>query len=251
MTGRLFSGDIKFDRKTEAWASQGFSDPINVTSLQISPGETDDINRVSRKNDTYGQNLDSVQLPSSGSTVTIVFDDVDPEQLALALLGDVPTAAVVAGDSVTDESITAIHDKWVSLANRNVDTGTVVVTSDPAGTTYVLGTDCELDLFNGQVKVLSTGAIADSAALLVSYDYGARTSTAVKQGQVTSIRLGLVGHMIDKASGSEGQLTLPRCNVTPSEAIDFMSAEFISVTLSGPIITPDGSDTGFTFEEDA
>jgi len=48
--------------------------------------------------------------------------------------------------AVTDEVETAgAEDTWYALANANIVPGTVVVTSNPAGTTYVEGTDFVID----------------------------------------------------------------------------------------------------------
>src|ERR1700722_16576822 len=50
----------------------------------------------------------------------------------------------------------------------------VVVTTDPAATTYVSGTDYTVDLVNGVVKIVSNGSgghIASGHTVLVSFDY--------------------------------------------------------------------------------
>jgi len=78
-----------------------------------------------------------------------------------------------ATGTATDESITSSDDTWVALAGARIDFGTVVVTTDPAGTTYDEGDDYVIDYVEGRIRTLSGGAIADAAALLVDYTYKA------------------------------------------------------------------------------
>jgi hypothetical protein len=87
--------------------------------------------------------------------------------------------------SVTDESITSDEGAWVSLANAHVEPGTVVVTSDPAGTTYTEGSDYVIDYANGRLWTLANGTIGDSTALLVDYDY-----EAIRKGEMQPIERG-------------------------------------------------------------
>jgi hypothetical protein len=87
--------------------------------------------------------------------------------------------------TVTDESITSDDDTWVDLDKAHLTPGTVVLTSDPAGTTYVEGTDYVVDYFGGRVMTLSGGAINDAAALLIDYGY-----TALRKGEMQPIERG-------------------------------------------------------------
>lgn len=76
-----------------------------------------------------------------------------------------------AQPSVTDESVTSGEGAWVDLANARLQAGTVVVTSDPAGTTYTEYTDYLVDYANGKLYTLASGSIGDATALLVDYTY--------------------------------------------------------------------------------
>jgi len=87
--------------------------------------------------------------------------------------------------TVTDEAVTADTGVWVALAQKRMTPGTVVVTTSPAGTTYVEGTDYVIDYELGQFMALSGGAIADAAALLADYQY-----TAIRKGEMATIERG-------------------------------------------------------------
>jgi hypothetical protein len=84
--------------------------------------------------------------------------------------------------SVTDEVVTGgAEGVWYDLANKRLTPGTVTVTSNPAGTTYVEGTDYVVDYANGKIMFLAAGSI-DTNDVLVDYQY-----TAIRKGENTEI----------------------------------------------------------------
>ncbi|MCP4424274.1 MAG: hypothetical protein GY803_07285, partial [Chloroflexi bacterium] len=87
--------------------------------------------------------------------------------------------------TVTDESFTSDHDEWVGLAQNRINYAGVVVTSDPAGTTYDFGDDYVIDYELGRIKVLSTGAMADATGFLIDYTY-----KAIRKGEMAAIERG-------------------------------------------------------------
>ncbi len=87
--------------------------------------------------------------------------------------------------TVTDEAVTSDEGAWVDLDYKRVTPGTVVVTSSPAGTTYVEGTDYVIDYANGKLFTITAangGSIGDATALLVDYGY-----TAIRKGEMATI----------------------------------------------------------------
>jgi hypothetical protein len=75
--------------------------------------------------------------------------------------------------SITDEVETAgVEGTTYALAHPNIIPGTVVVTSNPAGTTYVEGVDFVIDYELGTITPISAGAI-DANDMLVDYTYHA------------------------------------------------------------------------------
>ncbi len=73
----------------------------------------------------------------------------------------------------------------VVLGHENVSK--VVVTSSPAGTTYVEGTDYVVDYQAGLVMRASDGAIAAGAQILISYSWGAPTRSVA--GRIANLDL--------------------------------------------------------------
>lgn len=75
--------------------------------------------------------------------------------------------------AVTDEvEAGGAEGTWYDLANKNITPGTVVVTSNPAGTTYVEGTDYIINYEEGKILFLEAGSIGAND-VLVDYSYNA------------------------------------------------------------------------------
>lgn len=100
-------------------------------------------------------------------SVAMVLESINKENLALALYG---TEAIITGTSVSDEEIIAQFDKWTRLDNIKVS---AVIVGDDAipTTTYVLGTDYELNAESGSILVLSTGSITDLDIIFIDYTF--------------------------------------------------------------------------------
>lgn len=86
--------------------------------------------------------------------------------------------------TITDETFTADHDTWVSLAHKRVRSGLVV---ELGGTSTVKAeyTDYVVDYASGRVMILSTGTISDSADLDITYTYD-----SVREGEGQAIQRG-------------------------------------------------------------
>ena len=59
----------------------------------------------------------------------------------------------------------------------------VTVTSDPTGTTYTLGTDYSVDVANGTIARIASGAIPQGATVLVAYSYAERVIALASGGR--------------------------------------------------------------------
>lgn len=162
-------------------------------------------------------------------TISLILHDYSAENLAIALFGT--SSAVVAG-AIVAESITAraTLDTLVKTANM-IDTSVApVVTSDPAGTTYVEGTDYTVSAAG--ITVLSTGSISASDPLLVSY-----TSKGVDVIQAltnSSQEYELIFDGLNEAqSGEPTVITVHRAKFGPTEDVSAISDDFGALTISG------------------
>lgn len=84
--------------------------------------------------------------------------------------------------TITDEVVTAgAEDTTYSLAHPRVVPGTVVVTSNPAGTSYAEGVDYVIDYELGKIRPIAAGSIGAND-VLVDYQYN-----AIRQGEDAEI----------------------------------------------------------------
>lgn len=91
------------------------------------------------------------------------------------------------GATITDEVVTGgEEDVWYALAHGRVTPDTVTVTSNPAGTTYVEGTDYIIDYAAGRIKFLTAGSIGAND-VLVDYEY-----TNLRNGEMQPIQRGKI-----------------------------------------------------------
>lgn len=91
------------------------------------------------------------------------------------------TTAPVTGESHTFGGTPAT----VQLAHGNVQGSSIVLTSNPAGTTYVQGTDYLADTRTGLVTRMTGSAIGPTAAVLASYSYYSGTPYTIVRDYVT------------------------------------------------------------------
>lgn len=84
-------------------------------------------------------------------------------------------------DVVDEVEAGGAEEVWYDLAHKNIMPGTAIVTSNPAGTTYVEGTDFVLDYELGKIRHLAAGAVGAND-VLVTYTYH-----AIRQGENAEI----------------------------------------------------------------
>jgi len=83
---------------------------------------------------------------------------------------------------ITDEvEVAGAEEVWYNLSHGRITPGSVTVTSNPAGTTYVEGTDYVLNYADGKIKALSAGSIGAND-VLVDYSY-----SSIRNGEMQPI----------------------------------------------------------------
>ena len=117
MSGFLGSGDLYMDRLADDGSSNGFILAGNSTQFAIEE-ETETKERISTGRDTYGQALDTASIKKPAK-ISITLDEINKENLAMALLGEV---ADLSQGSGTDEVETVIAKagKFIQLAKSNL-----------------------------------------------------------------------------------------------------------------------------------
>lgn len=129
--------------------------------------------------------LTTADLPLPYSVARAIIEEVGPDLVASGLF-DVGTITssptklfyeVTVPDSdgidgtATNEVVTGgAEGSWYNLTKGRLAPDSVTVTSNPAGTTYVEGTDYVIDYSAGRIMFLTPGAIGAND-VLVTYDY--------------------------------------------------------------------------------
>ena len=230
MAGFLGKGEVYIDRDL-----QGEYLPIgNATRLAIGETEAEIKERISRRLATFGQALDRVAIPRPAK-IEIILDEIDAKNLAVALRGLVED--VTDSGSVTDEAVTAKHDKYIKLAHDGIDEATVVVTNDDGSVTYTRDQDYVIRPSVGLLMALSTGAIADGQALLVDYQYN-ETCKKIIGSRRAEIEGALILEGENQANGQPCRVYVYKARLMPTTEVDFLAEEFTSITLEGTLLTP-------------
>ena len=168
--------------------------------------------------------------------VSLVAVDFSDENLSMATYGTKTAVAAiaVAAESVSAPADIADGDRLMELANVLDLAVAPVVTSDPAGTTYVEGTDYSFN--SAGIVILAAGAITASLSLLVSYTKKAvgvietLTSTAAER------RLVFVG-LNEAQSGAPMVITLYRAKFGPAAELSVIGDDFGSIAIAGDVLS--------------
>lgn len=171
----------------------------------------------------------SVDRDIESGEITLRMREGTPENLALGWFAT--QTAVVAG-SVVDAPYTAQKGQLIYVGHTDISN--VEVTSDPAGTTYTLGTD--YTFIESGAFIVPGGTIADDAEVLVSFDYGAQD---VLDGLTTT---GKTWELLASAEnkvqgGAPSVLFIPRVRFGPSQGFEIQgAAEHGSIQVTGEIL---------------
>jgi hypothetical protein len=243
----LLAGDVFIDRKDSAGNSVGILGPINSDEISITQ-EVEPMTQTSYMRDTFGQTRKSVNMPQP-STINIHLMDQPADLLALAFLGDV-SAINESSAGVSAESVTAILDRWVSLANKRINATLPAdaVQDSTDTTTYVEGTDYEMNYELGMIRALSTGSIGDGDVLHIDYDKAAATGKKISAGTQSQIDCRILIDGINKATGEKVHTEVFEVALRPDGDIPIKAAEFITTSLTGEMVTPSGQTSPFVMD---
>lgn len=239
----LGSGDLYFDRLTDAGVPQGAKIEGSCTQFALNP-ESEIKEQTGRGRDNYGQVIAAATLPGK-TNIKVTLNQLDAQNLAVAFLGDVVEGGQEAGSIAAGAPavVTARHDRYVEIGKEVLSN--VVVKDATDTTTYVAGTDYILHARLGMIKVLSTGAIANGATLHVSGDYGAAGWQKIRGGRSPIIRARLVLDGKNYVNGRNCKVLVKNARLKPSTEVDFLSEDFLPLELEGVCEIPEGEDEAF------
>lgn len=228
--------------RVDRWVSgakAGYMDAFNVTELTITQPDPETKTRTSYMVESYGQALGAVSIPKPAE-IEFKTDSLPAPYLSMALLGTPATYTQTVAAAV-EGTFTAIHDKWVPLARCELTAFAI------AGKT--LGTDYEVHLAAGLVKVLSTGTIVDASTVTYTHSAPARSGSKIVAGTASLIQLTLHGSGINADTGKRCGLLIHKANVSPSGGLSFIGTDYMSVAFKGTLVKPDDQAGPYEYYE--
>ena len=198
----------------------------NISVLKLTP----QTNVIANKDYTTRSGGDACQLTEITSLdVEMTINCAKTDVLKLAWLADGAENNVAAG-TVTDESL------WVTGVEeylgfvRIPDVGSLVVTDNTGGTTFVLGTDYEL---KGTMLYIPVGStIPAGSEILVDYTYAEQTQLDLLKQASKEIEIYFDGiNLNNDAEKLVGNIF--KVKLAPLESFDFISDEFTEISLKG------------------
>lgn len=213
--------------------------PIEASASVFSYEAGELIEVKSKRRDRYNQVIHSEQQPGT-SSLALTLVAVPPAIVARVFYGEAAEVSVT-GAAVTNEAITFSADELSQpLAHDRIDDDPAPVVTNTAGdTTYVAGTDYEIDLRLGRIRRLSTGAITATQTVHVDYTYLSYTLTSIRGGVQPQQNFYLLGDMKNRPDGKDMRLEVYQANLATDGEIDLFGSEPITVTIAGPLITPE------------
>lgn len=241
-TGLLLAGDLYMDRLAADGTSQGFLQVANATQMALQQQvEFQDLS--SRRRDTYGQLLASVPVPQPGE-VSLSLNEINRDNLALALLGDVVNVDQ-ASETFTALAITLKGTNWTEIGHRNIASGLTVTHNT---TTLVEGTDYEINYRLGLIRALKGGSLSGGESLELDGGTNALTGSRISGAVQPSVKAKLKLDGKNLANDRPVLVTVDEAILRPTEAVDFLSDEFVSVPMTGRMRTLAGKSAPYTVE---
>lgn len=241
--GFIGAGDVYIAPIDSTGARLKMVDIGNTTKLAIKPA-SDIKEQKSKKRDSYGQVLETAALQQPAE-LSVTLETVNRDGLRYAFMG---TDAAYAQTSATvvDEVTTAVLDGWVKIAKEEISS--FVLKNSGGTTTYVLGTDYDLNTRLGMYRAKTGGGITDAQSLKASYTAAAFTGAAIRGNTQPQIRAYLLLDGQNMVDNSIGVLEVWEVVLTPSSEFDWFKDDFNTIELSGKLKTPVGKSEPFVYK---
>lgn len=228
----LGRGKIYFDRKNTNGTYVGERFLGNCTTLETT---VSDEKREKYESTTPASGLMKRTNIRRTIELSIVLDEFNKENMALALMGD-NSFYTQNNTAVTAEAHNAVtQGTWVKMTFLSISS--VVVKNDAGSpTTYTVTTDYVVDATTGRIYIVPGGAIADGTNLRVDYAKATVTTAlpSVRIGVATKIE-GLIRFVGDPAEGPAWMYELWSVDLGPDGSLSLIGDDFGEFTLKGTL----------------
>lgn len=212
--------------------------PVEASANVFTYEAGDTVDVRSKRVDRYNQVLYSEAEPGT-SSLSLTLVAVPPALLARVFYGEAADVTV-SGGSVIDEEVTftALAPAQALAHDYLSASPAPVVTNSAGGTTYVAGTDYAIDLRLGRIIRLADGSIGAADTVKVSYTHNTYQLTRIRGGVKPQESFYILGDYKNRPDLARMRLEVFQANLSTDGDVDLFSSEPITVTLTGPLITP-------------
>lgn len=234
----LGAGSVRldyYDPSLGAW--QGLGDLLEADKFEVTP-DSENKEKTSKSRAAYGQAIASVVIPKP-TKIAITLSGMSVQGLAMQFQG-VRTAWSQGAAALADEPLVAKLDKWIKLSKRNLSDVGLTVKNTGSTVTYALGTDYEVNYFTGEIKPLSTGAIAADEALKVSGSALAIAGDTIRGGVQPQVRARAIWEGVNMVDGQQIEVECWEAVLSSSNGFDFLADDFNGIELAGTLVVPAG-----------
>jgi len=236
--GMILGGDLYFDFLSAAGVSTGFELVGNATKL-VPKVETETIDAKLNGKLTLGQTGKSYTRISD-ATISFSMNIYDPKIVAAYFMGS--AVDITAASGAYTATITGILDKWVDLGHLDLTTCTVKDATDT--TTYVAGTDYEVNTGLGMIKVIS--AAIDGDELHISGNKAAQSGVKITGATSPIINVGLYLDGRNYVEGTDVKLRVWQAQIRAEGDFDLLAqGGFPELSFAGKMLTPAGKTSPF------
>lgn len=220
-----------------------YFDPANFTSFEITPPKQNKERVLSQIEGEVGNVLSTVFRPTDPATFKGVINTFDQTLGAIILGADVEDITQ-ATDTIVDEAVTTVLNRWVPLAKQHIsETG---FTLETPGTPDVLidSSKYVVDYVNGMIKAIHADAVGDKEASYTTLDM---TGVKFKAGMAKTTKLRIVGTCTEKATGARGRIVIHRLTCTSDQAVNWSELKHMDGTLTGDLEVPADKTSAWEF----
>lgn len=249
MSGFIGAGDVYLNPYNAAGVLQGWGSKLYAARFEVQANaELQEL--TSKGRDDYGQVIGSVSIQQPAD-FRMTLRDADKDALTLLFLGS-SAALSVAGAAITDEVLNIKKGKSGRTAKGHISATTL--TSSPAGTNYVLGTDYTISnarlglitpIAGSSLETAVNAAGANGLNLLIDYTYATLSGTTITGGTQPSLRAQVMFDGKNVESGEALECEVWEVVMRPDAGFDFLGDDWAEVPLTGRMKTPSGKSGPF------
>lgn len=179
-------------------------------------------------------------------TASITLNEASLANLALFIVGDVSDETQTSAAATTEVFASVEEGLHYQLGidddhPAGVQSITLNEISDGAATTYVEGTDYEVDEAQGRIYIIPGGSIG-SGPITVDYDVAAGTRERAVSASVATKR-GRIRYIANNTTGTQRNVLIPLADVRPDGELAMKSrSESVTIGLSLEILKPDDGE---------